>query len=190
MIGLMVAVVTCTPLVRWLGYRFAGHWADPRGDILIVLAGSEGPAGMIGYDTYLRTEYALRSYRQDGFRTILVSGGGPGMPVAATMRDFLICNGVPSSAILTETASMSTRENALFTERMLRDIPGTKVLLTSDYHMYRAYRVFRKTGLDVRPRPFPDVIKRAGTWSGRWPAFLELVIEMAKITYYRYQGWL
>jgi len=189
-IGLTVVLVSCTPLVRWWGYRLAGHWTDPRGDILIMLAGSEGPASMIGYDTYLRTEYALRSYRQDEFRTVLVSGGGPGTPVAVTMRDFLICNGVPSSAILTETASMSTRENALLTERMLRGIPGRKVLLTSDYHMYRAYRAFRKTGLDVTPRPFPDVIKRAGSWGGRWPAFLDLVIETAKIIYYEYRSWI
>ena len=56
--------------------------------------------------------------------------------------------------------------------------------------MYRAYRTFRKPGLDVVPVPFPDAIKRGLFWQGRWPAFLDLVVESAKILYYRVRGWI
>ncbi len=188
-VGFLAVVVTFTPLVRWWGYALAGRWTDPKGDVLIVLAGSQGPRGMIGYDSYLRSEYALLAYQQDGFHSIVVSGGGD-PPEGLVMRNFLQCQGIPAAAITSETASTSTRENALFTKKLIDAVPGRKVLLTSDYHMYRAYRVFRKAGMDVQPRPFPDVIKRSGHWQERWWAFMDLLTETTKIGYYTIRGWM
>jgi uncharacterized SAM-binding protein YcdF (DUF218 family) len=106
------------------------------------------------------------------------------------MQEFLVCQGVPAQAILLEPDSRSTRENALFTRRLLGDAPGRKVLLTSDYHTFRAYRAFRKAGLTVLPRPFPDVLKRANAWQSRWPIFLGLATETLKIGYYWARGWI
>jgi len=106
------------------------------------------------------------------------------------MRNFLESHGVPREAIQIETQSTSTHENALHVAKLLADVPGSKVLLTSDYHMFRAYHAFKKAGLDVMPRPFPDVKKRANGWAGRWPAFLDLVQESIKIVYYRVHGWI
>jgi hypothetical protein len=56
--------------------------------------------------------------------------------------------------------------------------------------MYRAQRAFKKAGLDVLPRPFPDVRKRAQAPLGRWEAFLDLTKETAKIAYYYLRGWI
>ena len=64
------------------------------------------------------------------------------------------------------------------------------MLLTSDYHMFRAHRAFKKAGLEVLPKPFPDARKRASEWTGRWPAFLDLVEETLKIGYYYARGWI
>jgi uncharacterized SAM-binding protein YcdF (DUF218 family) len=89
-----------------------------------------------------------------------------------------------------ETRSRSTRENALFAKPILDGIPGRKILLTSDYHMYRARRVFQKIGLEVAPRPFPEVEERVENLLGRWDAFLELTTETGKISYYYLCGWI
>jgi len=86
--------------------------------------------------------------------------------------------------------SGSTHENALYVTELLAGISGRKVLLTSDYHMFRARRAFKKAGLEVLPRPFPDARKRASGWTGRWPAFLDLVGETMKIGYYYVRGWM
>jgi len=135
--------------------------------------------------------YAARAYREGAFKQIIVTGGGDdAVPIAEPMKSFLVYLGVPASIIEVESHSMSTRENALFVKRMIADRPGRKVLLTSDYHMFRAYRVFEKVGLDVQPRPYPDVRKRAGNWRGRLPAFLDLLEESGKIIYYRGRGWI
>ena len=110
--------------------------------------------------------------------------------MAFPMQDFLRCHGIPAEAIVLEPKSTSTRENALFTKDLLAAEPGTKVLLTSDYHMFRAHRAFLKAGLMVEPRPIPDVRKRSTRWRGRWPAFLDLMQEYCKIAYYRARGWI
>lgn len=85
---------------------------------------------------------------------------------------------------------MTTRENALRVSEMLGKSPGRVVLLTSDFHMYRAYRTFRKCGLDVTARPFPDAGKQANTLAMRWPVFIGLLQETAKIIGYRARGWI
>jgi len=48
--------------------------------------------------------------------------------------------------VVAENYSRSTRENALNTARLLAGDTGTLVLMTSDFHMYRALRAFRKAG--------------------------------------------
>jgi uncharacterized SAM-binding protein YcdF (DUF218 family) len=189
-LGVVVFVVTITPLVSWWGGKLAGPWEDPKGDVLIVLGGSASNSGIIGESSYLRAEYAILAYKEGGFRTIVLSGGGSPTPVAAAMQDFIACQGVPKEVIVAETTSISTRENAIYTQRLLSDARGKKVLMTSDFHMFRAYRVFRKVGLDVLPRPIPDVRKRGARWRGRWPAFVDLVEEAAKIVYYFVRGWI
>lgn len=78
----------------------------------------------------------------------------------------------------------------MFTAALLADEPGRKVLPTRDYHMFRAARAFREAGVDLLPRPFPVVRKRAGQWSARRAIFVEPVVETAKIGYYSLHGWI
>jgi uncharacterized SAM-binding protein YcdF (DUF218 family) len=186
LIGLLFVVVSSTPLVIWWGGVLGGDWSTPRGEIMIVLGGSDIGPGVLGTNSYWRSVYATRFYQEGGIREIVISGSS----VAPAMKDYLVSHGVPGGIIRTEDASHSTRENAVNTARLLAGVPGRKLLVTSDYHMYRAARTFRKAGLDILQRPFPDVRKRGSTWMGRWPAFLDLVVESAKIGYYSARGWI
>ena len=190
-LGLLFVLATATPLVPWWASILAGPWQDPSGDVLIVLGGSILGNGVMGQSSYWRAVYTVQAWRHGTFRHIVVSGGGYGNDsVAEPMRDFLECRGVPADVIEIEIRSDSTRENAIYVKELLRGVPGRKVLLTSDYHMFRARHAFEKAGLEVQPRPFPDVRKRAARWSDRWPAFLELVAETIKIGYYYSRGWI
>jgi uncharacterized SAM-binding protein YcdF (DUF218 family) len=69
-------------------------------------------------------------------------------------------------------------------------LPGKKVLLTSDFHMYRALRVFRKLGIEAAPMAVPDVLHSTEQWSGRFGAFEMMLTESAKIAYYAVRGWI
>jgi uncharacterized SAM-binding protein YcdF (DUF218 family) len=145
---------------------------------------------LLGESSYWRSVYAIRAYQSGGFRRVIFSGGRAAHPVSRAMRDFVVRSGVPDQVIATETESDSTRQNGLLVARMLKGDASRKVLMTSDYHMFRAARVFSKAGLAVQPRPIPDAIKRGSGWKGRWPAFLDICAETGKIAYYYARGWI
>jgi len=189
-LGFLLVFVTVTPLVNWWAEKLSGPWFEAKGDTLIVLGGSMLDHGVIGLSSYWRSVYATRAYQAGGFRRIVVSGGEVDNPVSVAIGHFLVCSGVPADIIRTEQESRSTRENALYVARLLAGDGSRKVLLTSDYHMYRASRAFAKVGLQVVPSPFPDVIKAGQRWPGRWPAFLELCGETITIAYYYARGWI
>ena len=190
-IGALFVLATVTPVDYWWATALSENWNDPPGDVLVVLGGSTIDYGLVGGSSYWRGIYATLCYRQARYRRIVLSGGPEGDSSAArALRRFLAAQGVPDHVIEEEGRSLTTRENALNTAALLRGMPGRKLLLTSDYHMFRALRCFRKAGLDVEPLPFPDVRKRVSSWSGRWPAFLDLVAETAKIAYYYGRGWI
>jgi uncharacterized SAM-binding protein YcdF (DUF218 family) len=189
-LGLLYVFVSATPIVNWWGHGLAGSFTNRKGQILIVLGGGTLEPGMMGLSSYWRAIYAIRAYETGGFQKIVIAGGGSPEPVSVAMKQFMVCQSVPSGSIVTDTWSTSTRENALAVRRLLSNEGGEMVLLTSDYHMFRARRVFAKAGLRVLPGAFPDAVKAGQTWQNRWPVFLELCAETVKIGYYYARGWM
>ncbi len=192
-IGFVFLVVTLTPVTRWCSAPLAGPppAASSDGSVLIVLAGSVLSDGTIGGSSYWRAVYAVRIWKAGRYRRVLVCGGGSdGQPVAVLIRDYMVSQGVPTDEILIETQSRNTRENALYARAFLDTLPGKKVLVTSDYHMYRARHAFARAGIETEPAPFPDVYKLSRRLDSRWNAFLQLCEELAKIGYYRARGWI
>jgi uncharacterized SAM-binding protein YcdF (DUF218 family) len=196
-LGLAFVLVTLTPVDRWWALWLAGPRDDPAGDVLIVLTGSGLEDGIIGLSSYWRAVYALRILKADaGFREAILTGGGPDpVPLAVTMREFLVAQGIAGERLRVETAAASTHDSAVNVAALLRQDPeryrGRRlVLMTSDYHMYRSHRAFARVGVVVEPRPVPDVLKRYSGWADRWGLFLELGQEQAKIVYYWARGWI
>ena len=191
-LGLAVMLVTFTPLVGWWAVQLAGPWTEARGDVIIVLTGNILGNGIIGETSYWRSAYTVMVWREGGWRQVIVSGGGGGasLPVGEAMKIFLESGGIPPDAILADFQSLSTRESALNLARILTQAPGRRILLTSDYHMYRAIRALRKAGVIAIPRPIPDATKRATGWNLRWEVFQDLLIETTKIAYYWSRGWI
>lgn len=187
LIGVIWLIVTFTPVLKWWIAPLSRPWDDAKGDILIVLGSEVHDDGMVGYRSYLRALHAARVYRMRGFHEIVVTGG---RGVAQGIRTYLIGSGIPVENIVTEDRALSTRENAVFTAGMISSQPGRKVLLTSDIHTYRAWRTFRKAGLDVLTSPAPDAGKRFNSRLERWGLFIELSVETTKIAWYRFRGWI
>lgn len=185
LVGLLFLLVTFTPFVSWYAGLLAGDWTAPKGDTLIVLAGADLD-GIPDTNSLLRCIYGLRAYQAGEFRKVAVSGRG----TSHHMRSLLIAEGVPAEAVIVEDEARSTRENALHIRRLLAADVGSKVLLTSDYHAFRAKRSFQKAGVDITARPIPDAMKRAINPLRRWPAFLDEVAETGKIAYYFLRGWI
>lgn len=184
-IGLLTVIVITTPFVSWWARAYAGSIDRPRGDILIVLAAAADDAHGISYSSYWRARMAALVWRSGSFKEVVISGGGgPGI------LNFLAAEGIPRTAMVAEWKSKSTRQNAIETAHLIRNMDGKKVLLTSDFHMYRALRVFRKAGIQVTPMAVPDVLHAAESWNGRFCGFETMLLETVKIAYYELRGWM
>jgi len=185
-IGGLAVVTIATPLTTFCAHRLAGPILDPSGPLLIVLTAANPVDGMPSDSSYWRSIYTVRAWRTGHFERILLTGEH-----SAVMQHFLVSEGVPADRIDLESKARSTRESALFTAVMLHGRRGPPpVLLTSDYHMFRAQKCFQKVGLAVAPHPVPDAIKRSADWSNR-PAMLVVEIqELLKIAGYRVRGWI
>jgi uncharacterized SAM-binding protein YcdF (DUF218 family) len=188
-------IVTFTPVVKWLVSAMDQDWADGDGEVLVVLSGSmlvggSGPDATLGSSTYLRCVYASWILRQHSFHTIVVTGTDG---AAAAMARFLEQQGVPAGSILQEPRAASTWENAVYTRDLLNDhyrtaTPPPVVVLTSDYHSWRARRVFQKAGLSTKTIAIPDALKQVNSPLNRWNIFLALLSEWAKDLDYALQG--
>ena len=184
-IGFIFVLTSFTPIVSWWAQAYAGPIERPKGDILILLSAADDDRGGISFSSYWRAREAIFAYQTGGFKKIVITGGGgPGI------LDYMIVEGIPREAIIAEWGSRNTRQSGVAMARMLQTMPGKKVLLTSDFHMYRALRVFRKLDIDVTPMPVRDVIQRAAHWGGRFESFETMAGESAAIVDYWLRGWI
>ncbi|MDQ1470010.1 MAG: hypothetical protein QOJ99_1490 [Bryobacterales bacterium] len=185
LLGLLHILITVTPVLGWWTSALSSPWGPNDGDTLIVLGSDQTAPGVPGISSYWRSFYAVLVWRGGHFHRVIVTG----KDVAGSMRDFMAAEGVPRDAITVENAANSTRENALFTARVLKGEFGRNVLLTSDYHSQRALRAFRTAGVTLTALPYPDARKRINSLMNRWDIFCVLSLETAKTVYYRARGW-
>jgi len=134
-------------------------------DALVVL-GCRVRAGEPSRALAGRLEVALRM-RQAGAAKgappaslpIVLSGGRAwdGAREADVMASWLVARGVSREALILERDSLTTRQNARKVAAMLAGRDWRTVgLVTSDFHMRRAARLFRREGFQVIPLPAPS----------------------------------
>jgi uncharacterized SAM-binding protein YcdF (DUF218 family) len=114
-----------------------------------------------------RLTNALWLYRAGRVRRIIITGGSGSLSKksrteAEELRILLRLAGVPAAVMLLEEKSHNTRENALFTKRLLAKYPtmDTLLLVTSAFHQRRALGCFHKVGL--APISFPADFRSEG----------------------------
>jgi uncharacterized SAM-binding protein YcdF (DUF218 family) len=114
----------------------------------IVVLGCRGPAAL------RRLEIGMRLFEAGAAPLLVLSGGGSGpVPEAELMRRAAVAQGVPETAMLIDTVSRNTVENARETARLLSARGLGSVLLVSDrVHLPRAALLFRVAGLSVAGR--------------------------------------
>jgi uncharacterized SAM-binding protein YcdF (DUF218 family) len=153
---------------------------------VVLLGGSGGPVEGLGTDSLVRCNRAVNYWRTGRVRRVMITGFSVGAP----MRDYLVTRGVPASAITLEPYARNTRENAASVRSLLSPGQTGLVVMTSDYHLFRATRVFRRAGLDPAPAVTWDAYVQAGDWNERPTAMITEVIESTKILYYWARGWI
>ncbi len=159
----------------------------------------ERPYPVLGQNAYERCLYAAWIYRQYGPLPVLLSGGpaDPGSPASAlVMRDIVLKNGVAETMVWTEDQSGSTRENAVFSARILAQHGVSRVALVVDAtSMPRALACLRKLGLDAVPAPsgFYQIGPQAKDLLPGWRAIRQnedTLHEAVGLLWYRLRRWI
>lgn len=167
--------------------RSATTSAEP--DAIVVL-GHRPPRDAHGleYETRARVERGVALFEAGRASRLLFSGGRstPEVVEADEMARYAEQRGVPAAAILREGQSRDTIENARMSVALLREAlklarPPRVLLVTSDYHIERASRLFRCAGAEVVPVPVALALqpheRRKRVWGERLVAFVYAFID-------------
>ncbi len=142
-----------------------------KADAIVVLGGG----------SHERPERAVELFKEHAAGCVIISGMGDG----EASRRRLLEAGVPAAAITLENQSRTTKENAQFTVKMLRDQKVKRVIVvTSWYHSRRALACFRHYAPEIAffSRPSYFASSRADWLHNRIGARIRL--EYAKLLGY------
>jgi len=109
-----------------------------------------------------RLIYTIQLYNRGVIKKIFISGGNGKLSSnkfkeSETIKSFLINNNIPKKDILIESESKNTRENALFTAKLIRR-NSKNLLITSAIHMKRSMLCFEKAGINVVAFPVDNTM--------------------------------
>lgn len=183
------ALVLLVSSSQWFSFFLAGHLESrilpdgplPAAQAIVVLSSGVQPAippqpAIVMDDaTANRLLYAAQLYRQGKAPIVIISGGRVAwlknvVPMSQSMAEVIELLGVPNSAIIQESDSANTYENAVDVGAILkaRHI-GRILLVTSAMHMPRALALFKHQGIDTIAAPceFLSALPSAGGWRAR-----------------------
>lgn len=213
--GLLVIAGPATPLMAdWVQGTLEGRYpprraaAVPSADAIVVLGGAvSAPKPPRVYPDLGgaadRVWHAARLYKAGRAPRIIASGGtlpwaNQAFREAPAMASLLVSWGVPRDAIVNESNSANTYQNASNTAEVVRARGLDRVLLvTSALHMRRALATFRGAGVSAipaatdyqvvdAPMTVLDLIPSAGALARSTAAIREYVGYIV----YDWRGWL
>lgn len=153
--------------------------------------------------TAMNTLFALDRFRQQPKSVLIASGGGQvegGYTEGGVMRDALIRNQVPADQIVVEGTSGTTREQAIASARILKQMGATTcVVVTSPQQMTRAVDLFAREGITALPLVAGSLLwtldDTARWWDWLKPSTVaravsrDVIYELMAWPYYRLRGW-
>jgi uncharacterized SAM-binding protein YcdF (DUF218 family) len=171
----------------WLESQFPPVKVEtlPQSDAVVLLGGFgldfDNPAN--------RIMHALHVYRAGKAPLIVYSGG---------YTDPLVALGVPRAALILDTESRNTRENAVNTAAIFKARGWRSgILVTSAAHMPRALAAFQRVGLNLVPAT-PGVQVGPTQFNGHLDLQMdsqalrrttEAIKEIVGLLVYRFLGW-
>jgi uncharacterized SAM-binding protein YcdF (DUF218 family) len=100
---------------------------------------------------------AAASYLKKNRESIAIASGGQGpgedITEAEAIKRGLLAHGISSDRILLEDKSTDTVENIRFSKRLIPQNLKTGLLVTNDFHLYRAKSIAKDQGLNLEGIP-------------------------------------
>jgi len=155
-----------------------------RADVIVVLGYPSEPDGTPSQTMRFRVEKGAELYHQGCAPFIVFSGGAVDQAFieAKVMASYAITLGVPKDAIILETESRDTLENASLVSAILTS-RGWKsiILVTSPYHTRRATKLFERLGYSVT-----SVVSNSPTETSTRTRLSEILHEYFLWIYYKF----
>ena len=167
-LGLAIVLFGSSPLTSMLYSAHEQQYLPTKisesqvADAIVLLAGDVSIPVPPRVETQLRGNrviHTMRLFRAGKAPMVIVTGGnvfkqenlkGEAEYTAELLHEL----GIPRDAIIVESSSRTTRENAIETEKVIRRHKLESVLLvTSAFHMPRALATFHSIGIDAIPSP-------------------------------------
>ncbi len=127
-------------------------------DVIVILGAGVQRDNTPGLAVRRRVSHAADLWRA-GYAPMIICTGGK--PLNRTRSEADVCaelltkeHGLPESVIIQEDQSRSTEENALYTHVIMREKGWQTAIVVSDnYHVFRAKRLFNNEGVIAFPSP-------------------------------------
>jgi len=122
-------------------------------DVIVILGGGITNKGVLSSATKERLDSLVKKRDEMPLVPIIVSGRWSGFKKVALntteareMKKYLVKHKIAARRIITESASFDTISNAVSVRRIIERYPTWKsiLLITSDWHMERAFWIFKK----------------------------------------------
>jgi uncharacterized SAM-binding protein YcdF (DUF218 family) len=179
---------------------------------IVVLGNGLGGYGALGGwieipdgRTAMNTLFALHRYRAYPASMLIASGGiqppsRNGYPEGAVIRDALVRNHVPLDRIIVEGTSTTTREQAMESTHILKQLgASTCIVVTSPQQMGRAVDLFAHEGIKALPLYVSSLPFTLGDDARWWEWIMpstaaravsrDVIYELMAWPYYRVRGW-
>ena len=125
------------------------HATAEAGADYVIILGAQWKASGPSYVLQRRLDKAIEYLNANPETKVIVSGGqGYNEPVseAEGMKGYLVDAGIDPERILMEDASTNTTENLIFSGELLNKAEDSVVVVTNNFHMFRALAIARKQG--------------------------------------------
>ncbi|MBI5559785.1 MAG: YdcF family protein [Deltaproteobacteria bacterium] len=204
-------VAMFTPLANILARPLIVEPVLRKADMLVVLGGGAYKNGVLARGSNERLVHGLLLYKKGFAGAIVFSGGSVTntakkvfYTITATghtavmdvieadiMRDAAAGLGIPKEAIHVDAVSTNTYTNLVEAGDYMKG-KGFKscLLITSPTHMYRAFGISRKLGLDCYPAPVKDYTQLRTGAIDRVVLLKEVIWEYCALALYKAYGYI
>ena len=156
----MTGGICCECFILFQIYRYAHQRPTEPADVIIVL-GAKIERHKITKSLKNRLDGAVSYANSNKLQIPIIVSGGQGddeiISEAGAMKQYLLEQGIPNEQILCEDASTDTRQNILYSKKIIEQLPFQNqpivYIASNDFHLYRGIKLARKQGIKAYGLP-------------------------------------
>lgn len=134
----------------------SSHQPIPKQVDYMIVLGAKVNGRIPSLSLQNRIDIAAHFLKEHKKTIVIVSGGqGPdeGISEAEAIRKGLVAQGIDDRRIIIEDRSTSTYENMIYSKKLIPNGLETGLIVTNDFHLYRAGLLAKQAGLHITGLP-------------------------------------